>query len=129
MAVHGSLGQFNDAAEDRTSYCERLVEYFTANDIKSEEKRRVVLLSICGASTYQLIRSLVTPHRPGDKLKGFDEIVKLVRDHLTPASSCIVRRFHFNSRFQKEGEAVSKFVAELRRLSEFGGSVRRDVTG
>ena len=35
MAVHGSLGQFNDAAEDWTSYCERLVEYFTAKDIKS----------------------------------------------------------------------------------------------
>ena len=37
MAVHGSLGQLNDAAEDWTSYCERLVEYFKAHNIKSED--------------------------------------------------------------------------------------------
>eukprot|EP00731_Ephydatia_muelleri_P015649 Em0009g73a len=58
--------------------------------------------------------------------KTFEEIVKLVRDHLTPPSSCIVRRFYFNSRFHKETETVGQFVAELRRLSEyceFGGSL------
>ena len=37
MAVHGSVGQFYNAGEDWMSYCEQLVEYFTANDIKLEE--------------------------------------------------------------------------------------------
>ncbi|KAL5502914.1 hypothetical protein EMCRGX_G009772 [Ephydatia muelleri] len=100
------------------------MHYFTANNIKTDEKRRAILLSVCGAHIYQLVRSLVSLEKPADKI--FEEIVKLVRDHLTPPSSCIVRRFYFNSRFQKETETVGQFVAELRRLSEyceFGGSL------
>ena len=124
MAVHGAVGQFNEDAEEWPAYCERLMHYFTANDVKTDEKRRAILLSVCGAHIYQLVRSLVSPEKPADKT--FEEIVKLVRDHLTPPSSCIVRRFYFNSRFQKETETVGQFVAELRRLSEyceFGGSL------
>ncbi|KAL5481520.1 hypothetical protein EMCRGX_G021699 [Ephydatia muelleri] len=124
MAVHGAVGQFNEEAEEWPAYCERLMHYFTANDVETDEKRRAILLSVCGAHIYQLVRSLVSPEKPADKT--FEEIVKLVRDHLTPPSSCIVRRFYFNSRFQKETETVGQFVAELRRLSEyceFGGSL------
>ena len=124
MAVHGAVGQFNEDAEEWPAYCERLMHYFTANDVKTDEKRRTILLSVCGAHIYQLVRSLVSPEKPADKT--FEEIVKLVRDHLTPPSSCIVRRFYFNSRFQKGTETVGQFVAELRRLSEyceFGGSL------
>ena len=124
MAVHGAVGQFNEEAEEWPAYCEQLMHYFTANNAKTDKKRRAILLSVCGAHTYQLVRSLVSPEKPADKT--FEEIVKLVRDHLTPPSSCIVRRFYFNSRFQKETETVGQFVAELRRLSEyceFGGSL------
>ena len=124
MAVHGAVGQFNEEAEEWPAYCERLMHYFTANDVETAKKRHAILLSVCGAHIYQLVCSLVSLEKPADKT--FEEIVKLVRDHLTPPSSCIVRRFYFNSRFQKETETVGQFVTELRRLSqycEFGGSL------
>ena len=70
MAVHGSVGPFNEEIEDWTAYCERLVQYFTANDIEADEKRRAVLLSGCGAHIYQLVRSLVSPGKPTDKSFG-----------------------------------------------------------
>ena len=38
---------------------ERLQHYFTANDILAEDKRRAILLTVVGASTYRLIRTLV----------------------------------------------------------------------
>ena len=41
-----------------------------------------------------------------------------LRDHYCPPPSVTVQRYNFNSRTQKEGETVSQFVAELRRLSE-----------
>ena len=40
--------------------------YFAANDVEAEAnaKRRAILLSVCGPTTFRLIRDLVTPERP-----------------------------------------------------------------
>ena len=90
-ATYGSIGEFDSAREDWVSYTERLEQYFTANDIKAEEedKRRAILLSVCGASTYQLIRNLVSPSKPTDKT--FAQLVKLVQDHHQSPPSAIVQ--------------------------------------
>ena len=61
MATHGTLGEFNPTREDWTSYAERLELYFTANDIVTEKKQQVILLSVCGAEMCRLIRDLVAP--------------------------------------------------------------------
>ena len=61
MATHGSIEEFNPDRETWTAYTERLGEYFLANDVKSAEKQRVILLSMCGTLTYQLVRDLVAP--------------------------------------------------------------------
>lgn len=45
---------------------ERLENYFVAPDIKSDGKRRAVLLSESGAAMYKLIRSLVVPYKPSE---------------------------------------------------------------
>ena len=116
MATHGRIGEFNRGEEDWTAYCERLEQYFLANDVASAEKQRAILLSVCGAATYQLVRNLVAPDKPTDK--SFEELVTLVKEHHTPPPSVTVQRFKFNSRSQRDGESVAEFVAELRRLSE-----------
>ena len=61
MAVHGQLSAFNSTEDDRQSYTERLEFYFTANNIEDAEKRRAILLSVCGAATYKRIKSLISP--------------------------------------------------------------------
>ncbi len=70
----------------------------------ASDKKRAILLSVCGARTYQLIRSLVAPRKPADL-----EFSK---------PSVIVQRYQFHSRVRQPGESVSTFVAELRRLSQ-----------
>ena len=115
MATHVSLGEFNPTREDWTSYAERLELYFTANDI-TERKQQGILLSVCGAETYRLIRDLVAPTKPTEKT--FAELVKIVKNHQQPPPSIIVQRFYFNTRIQEMEETVSEFVAGLRRLSE-----------
>lgn len=103
--------------EDWVSYTERLEQYFVANGISTEgDKRKAILLSSCGAPTYQLIRSLVAPKKPSEK--AFDDIVALVGDHHQPCPSTIVQRFNFHTWTQKPGEKISDFVAQLRKLSE-----------
>jgi len=76
MAVHGSIGEFSVGSETWVSYIERLQQYFVANNIKGEDRERAVLLSVCGASTYQLIRSVVSPEKPTEKI--FELLVTLM---------------------------------------------------
>ena len=53
MAKHGTIGEYDPQREDWTSYSERLLEYFTANDVDGADKKRAILLSVVGAQTYQ----------------------------------------------------------------------------
>ena len=116
MTTHGQIGEFNSQREDWMFYFERLEEYFIANDIKSAKKMKAILLSVVGADTYQLIRSLVAPEKPKEKI--FEQLVNLVQEHHQPTPSAIVQRNKFNSRTQSTGESVAMFVTELRRLVE-----------
>ena len=124
MAVHGNLGVFDRDLEDWASYCERVEQYFIANGISNADRKRAILLSVCGPATFKLIRSLIAPDKPSDK--SFEQIVKAVSDHLCPNPSSILQRFYFNSCVQKESESIAQFVAELRRLAvhcEFEGTL------
>ncbi|KAL5484391.1 hypothetical protein EMCRGX_G020882 [Ephydatia muelleri] len=124
MAVHGNLGVFDRDLEDWASYCERVEQYFIANGISNADRKRAILLSVCGPATFKLIRSLIAPDKPSDK--SFEQIVKAVSDHLCPKPSSILQRFYFNSCVQKESESIAQFVAELRRLAvhcEFEGTL------
>ena len=116
MATHGNIEAFDRSMDDWTAYCERLEQYFAANDVADADKKHAILLSYCGAPTYRLIRTLLAPVKP--TTKSFAELTKLVADHYTPPPSMIVQRFQFNSRSQKEGESIAEFVADLRRISE-----------
>ena len=42
-----------------------------------------------------------------------------MQDHHQPPPSAIVQRFNFHSRSRRQGETVSAFVAELRKLTEY----------
>ena len=116
MATHGTLGPFEQGKEDWISYVECLEQYFAANDVIEADKQRAILLSVCGASTYQVIRNLTAPKKTTEH--NFKELVTLVEKHYCPPPSVIVQRFTFNTRSQKEGETTAEFVAELHRLSE-----------
>ena len=116
MAAHGKVGAFNEAVESWPSYIERLGYYFVANDVKDGNKKRAILLSSCGVTTYTVIRNLLAPDLPSTK--SYDSIVEAASKHFNPKPSSIVQRFRFNSRIQKEGESVAEFVAQLRQLSE-----------
>ena len=47
---------------------ERLEQYFIANEVIDDSKKRAILLSNCGPHTYQLLKSLLTPAKPTDEL-------------------------------------------------------------
>ena len=114
--LHGVVSAFDGNQEEWVEYAERLENYFIANDIADEAKRRAILLNGVGPSTYRLIKTLALPGAPKD-LKVY-EIVNLVSTHFNPKPSPIIKRFKFNTRCQQEGETVATFVAALLKFAE-----------
>lgn len=98
------------------AYAERLEFYFEANEIKTDIQKKAVLFSVCGARTYAIIRSLISPACPKDKT--FKEIVAITKSHFAPNPSEIYQRFKFHRRNQHMNEGIATYIAELRRLAE-----------
>ena len=113
----GSVGEFAPDQEDWTQYAERLGHFLTANGIEEAGRKRAVLLTTIGPKAYKLLRTLVSPEKPGDKT--YDELVAAMQQHHNPKPSAIVQRYRFNCRFRREGESVGQYLSELRALSEF----------
>ena len=117
MATHGTLSAFNPAKEHWTAYTERLQYYFIANEVKSDEKKRAILLSVCGPDTYKTIRGIVDAETLAST--AYNELIEMLKSHYDPKPSFIVQRFKFYNRTREAGETVSTFVATLRQIAEY----------
>ena len=116
MPTHGKLGEFESTQETWDSYVEHLELYFAANDIVDAAKKRAVLLTVVGTTTYKLIRNLTAPTKPAEI--DYKDLVSMVKTHYAPVPSVMVQRFKFHSRVQRQGETVAAFMAALRQLTE-----------
>ena len=112
----GKIDAFEESTEDWSTYIERVDRYFIANDVNGDKK--VPALSLTSSKTYGLLRSLTAPAKPS--AKSYDEIVKTLKDHLSPKLLQVTaERFRFYKRQQNEGEnTLVSYVAELRKLIE-----------
>ena len=90
------------------------MQFFLANGIDEEEKKRAVFLSVIGPATFKLLRNLLAPEKPGEK--AYNALITTLSAHFSLAPSEIVQ---FHSRFQNPGESVATFVSEIRSLAEF----------
>ena len=71
----GKIEPFNPSnGEEWTNYIERLEYYFLANGIQAANKKRVILISVMGPQAYKLLRNLISPSMPNEKL--FQQPVK-----------------------------------------------------
>ena len=111
---------FEEETEDWASYSERLSSFFKANKVL-EDLQVHKLISGMSAKMYQLLRSLVTPEKPGSK--SLTEICAVLEKHLSPKPLLIAERYRFYVRNQAEGDSISEYVAALKKMSqncEFG---------
>ncbi|KHJ42002.1 zinc knuckle, partial [Trichuris suis] len=97
-------------------YIEKLNFHFEVHDVTDDAKKRGILFSVCGNSTYALIRSVIRPKLPNEL--SYEQITAAMKHYFNPQPSEIVERFRFYKRDQRPNESVNDFVAELRRLSE-----------
>ena len=111
----GTMEPYDESGEPFASYLERFDLYVAANDIP-DDRKKAVFLSIIGAKTYQLLRSLCSPDLPS--AKSFTGCTKLLKDHLAPAPLEIAETYRFHQRSQQPNESIHDYVAQLKLLSE-----------
>ena len=110
----GHIGEYDPQAENITAYLERLSLYMDANSV-ADERKVPVLLTVLGAKTYGILKSLTSHALP--KEKSLDDLQEALKSHFDPKPLVIAERFRFYQRSQAEGESVAEFAADLRRLT------------
>lgn len=91
--VIGSIGPFDESIEQWSSYTERFDYFVVANGI-SDDKIVPTFLTVIGPKTFNLLRSLLQPVRPGNKT--YKEIVDTLTGHFSPKPLVIAERFRFH---------------------------------
>lgn len=100
------------------SYRESAELYFEANQVQNEDIKKAILITMVGAETYKIIKSLFAPTSPKDINIKYTAIITQLNAHFNPIPNEIEQRFNFNKRYQRKDESVAGFVSELRKLSE-----------
>lgn len=74
-------------------------------------------LGIVGPKTYSLLKNLVYPANPVPQL--LDVLMEALNDYLSPRLSVTTERAEFHQYVQQESQAISAFLAELKRLAQY----------
>ena len=106
---------FHLESDDWEAFQERLELYYEAKKITDTAIMRAELLTRCDEDTYKLIRNLCAPSKP--KEKSYEDLIKLVSEHLNPPSSEVMERCIYNRARQEQSETVAEFATRLRQLS------------
>ena len=107
----GQVQDFIRAMEEWTQYWDHFQCYCQANGITDATKKRAILLSSVGCSTYKLLSSLTAPAKPVEK--SLDDLNALLPAHFNPTPSPIVQSFKFYNRSRQPVESILTFLAEL----------------
>ncbi|KAJ8934577.1 hypothetical protein NQ318_007063 [Aromia moschata] len=82
-------------AADWTDYKERLFDYFTANEINNDGRKREIFLSLLDEDAYRLMLTLCRPNRP--ETTPFSALVSLFDEHFALPLSVFAERYKFYS--------------------------------
>lgn len=88
--------------------------YFIGHDIK-EERRTALFLTKSGPEMFRLSIDLCAPDKPLDK--PFNDLKKIIKEHLSPKKNEKMERYMFAEAKQKATETIHEFVARLKDLS------------
>ena len=77
---YGKIGEFDQALENWEAYIKLMEQYFVANEVTLDAKKKV---STCGPSTYSTIYSLAAPDKP--TALEYSALLELTKEHYNPS--------------------------------------------
>ncbi|XP_074032150.1 uncharacterized protein [Leptinotarsa decemlineata] len=115
----GKLEPFKFGESSFTTYIARIGQYFKANQVKDEMKTAILITAV-GDETFELMV----------ENKSYEDLVKLVVNHLQPTPSEIAERYKFRQRKQEPSESIACYVAVPKKLSKncnFGTNLETEL--
>ncbi|CAB0037325.1 unnamed protein product [Trichogramma brassicae] len=100
--------------DDWETFTEQLEQLFIARDVKDDKKASQLLIRV-DADAFKLIKQLLSPEKIATKT--YEDIVKVMNEHVNPKPSEVMERFKFHKATQLPGETVAEFSAKLKRLA------------
>lgn len=110
----GKLEPFDLSSKQWPAYIRRVKQFIILNEIKDELKVPM-LITVVGEATYTLMCDLCSPDLP--EAKPFEDLVRLVTEHLEPQRSEIAERHVFRLRRQRAGEPLVEYLQDLKHLA------------
>ena len=112
MASYGRIEEFLPAQGDWITYAERLSYYFEAVNNSNANRKKAVLLSMCGTETFSLLKDLITPNSLGKK--NIWRAITDIRGTLQPSSIRYCQRFNLYMCRQQPNQTISDFITYLK---------------
>ncbi|XP_058810395.1 uncharacterized protein LOC131675434 [Phymastichus coffea] len=106
--------EFRLNTDNWETFTEQLELLFITRDIKDEKKAAHLLVRL-DANAYQLIKQLMAPQKAKDM--SFDDLLKVMQNHLNPKPSEVMERCKFHKASQGDSESVAEFAVKLRGLA------------
>ncbi|KAJ8913007.1 hypothetical protein NQ315_002885 [Exocentrus adspersus] len=114
-AVHPKIPEFSPEVDEWQVYREQLEQYFEANSIGDETKKKAVILSSIGPQTYKLLRDLSFPKL--SKEKSYDQLCEFLNSHYGIQVSVWKERQKFYSLHQEDGMSIAEWYAKVRSVA------------
>ncbi|KAJ8981438.1 hypothetical protein NQ317_015640 [Molorchus minor] len=114
----GMVGHLRDLdvnQNDWSIFKPRLTNYFEANGIADEGKKRAIFLNLLAEESYRLIFNLSLPKLPEER--RFSELLHLFNECFVSKKSVFAERFKFYNSFKTPSESVNEWAARVRSLA------------
>ena len=109
-----SFPAFDPQREKWTSYSGRLEFHLEAHGIKEALRKKAILLSSVGPTTYDLLQALMAPALLTDVGTTYDKLVKTLDSHYDETKFILTGTYQFYTCHQKPSQSLSDWLAELR---------------
>ncbi|XP_060871351.1 uncharacterized protein LOC132945596 [Metopolophium dirhodum] len=116
--VIGSPGIFDQETNVKI-YFARLKNFFTANGITQENKKRAILLTSISEEVHKTLFSLCLPEDPDNKI--FESLSDILLKHYEPKKSYFAARHQLYLARKNHDESVPQWGARVRELASLCG--------
>jgi hypothetical protein len=119
VVANPNVGRFEPFDPEQLSwnfYYERLDQFFIANDVVDDNKKRALLITSLSMDQYRLLRNFFSPVSP--TTIPFDQLCRRLQQHFVPEKVEIAEVFKFYQRKQKPDEDMKTFLADLRHFAK-----------